>query len=131
MLRWMEGLPLPAEHARHPNEINLDGREELTGEVSVSWIPNQASRGFFPRRGPRPDTTGYLVWKQIQKRIAIGGKWRILGAAEEQKGNSGDGDNDFPQAIEPDSISISDLLHAGMRGSESSAAHNDCFDAHR
>jgi hypothetical protein len=40
--------PLPARQAQQQGETNLDDGGELTVEVPVEWIPNQASHGFWP-----------------------------------------------------------------------------------
>jgi hypothetical protein len=79
MLRRMEALPLPAGQAQQQGETNLDARGELTVEVSVKWIRNQASHGFLAwaedlrgrqrlcrwnecEKGGEPGTPGYILW---------------------------------------------------------------------
>ena len=115
-MEWELRVAAQRELDRTQMVFNLDDRGELTGEVSVKWIPNRASHGLLAWETAQPDTTGYLGWKQMQKRSQAEAGGGTMVCSRKGKGNSGD--NVFRQAILPDSISISDHLHPGMRGSE-------------
>ena len=59
--------PLPARLAQQQGETDLDDGGELTGEVPVEWIPNQASHGFLAWAEDPPGRQGLRRWNDCEK----------------------------------------------------------------
>ena len=59
----------------------------MTGEVSVKWIPNQASHGFLVLAKALPGASGSLALERIQKEIAAAATGGILSPPGKQNGN--------------------------------------------
>jgi hypothetical protein len=72
-----------------PGETNLDNGGELTGEVSVKWIPNQASHGFLAWAEDLRGQQGLRRWNECEKCGEPSIRGYILWWPGKQNGNSG------------------------------------------
>jgi hypothetical protein len=74
---------------RQPGKANLDDGGELTGEVSVKWIRNQASHDFLAWAEDLRGTTGSLPLERMRKGGEPGNRGYTLWWPGKQNGNSG------------------------------------------
>ena len=80
--------PLPARLAQQQGETDLDDGGELTGEVPVEWIPNQASHGFLAWAEDLRGRQGLRRWNECEKGGEPGIRGYCLSSPGKQNGNS-------------------------------------------